>query len=71
MALEGLKIEPIDTGKAVKALKIPAAEAQTFTDILGLKISGMEKHLDDLGKRLKPARTGKQLLAELRSQKLI
>ncbi|HUR29395.1 MAG TPA: hypothetical protein VM509_14495 [Planctomycetota bacterium] len=70
-SLEGLDIKPVDRAKAIALLKIPAAEAQTFTDILGLKASSMEKHLDEVGKRLKPPKKGKAMLEELRKAKLL
>ncbi len=71
MKLSDLVIAPVDKQKAVALLKVPAAGVQTFTDILGLPISSMEKFLGDVGKTLKPPRTGQQIIAELRKAKLL
>ncbi len=71
MSLNALVIEPVEKQKAVALLKVPASEVQTFTDILSLPISSMEKFLEDVGKTLKPPRTGKQIIAELRQAKLL
>ncbi len=71
LELSGLSIAAVDKKKAVALLKVPAPEVQTFTDALGLPISSMEKFLNDVGKTLKPPRTGKQIIAELRKAKLL
>ncbi len=64
-------IQPLDKQAAVAHFKVPAAEVQTFTDILGLPISSMEKFFNDAGKTLKPSRTGKQIIDELRKANLL
>jgi hypothetical protein len=71
MALGQLEIMKVDAAKAAAHMKVPASELQTFKDIMGLKISSMEKFLDDVGKSLKPPRTGKQIIDELKKAKIL
>jgi ABC-type enterochelin transport system substrate-binding protein len=67
--LEALKITAPDRKKAAAHLKVPAATLPLFSDALGLKISSMEKYMDEVGKSLKPARSGKQVIDELKKAK--
>lgn len=71
MAIEGLKVKAPDKAAAVQLLGVPAASRAMFQDALSLPVAEMEKYLNDVGKTLKPARTGKQMIDELRKAKLL
>jgi archaellum component FlaC len=60
------QVEKIDVAKAAKELGIDKSDVGAFTKCLSGKSSAMEACLTPLGKKLKPAMNGKQMLEKLR-----
>src|SRR3954451_7820480 len=68
--IKGLKLKPVDYKKAATVLKAPQL-ASKFKSALEKTGAALEKELDTIGKELKPKLTGKEIIAELKKQKVM
>jgi hypothetical protein len=68
--IKGLKLKPVDAKKAATVLKSPqlASKLKASFEKTG---AALEKELDTIGKELKPKMTGKEIIAELKKQKVM
>jgi hypothetical protein len=69
--IKGLKLKAVDYKKAASVFKAPQL-AGKFKTALEKTGAAMEKDLDAIGKELKPKNlTGKEIIAELKKQKVL